>query len=231
MSSNKSSVVAKKTTVSKKPVAQKESAVDVIVPEVQTEVVAPALVAETASEDNVVDEDVSQAAKRGVPTRESVLSSFDEIVKSIETEMESLREGDGKTKGVKFLRTLGKRLKILRNQSSRIIKDKRVSTKKNTNNNSGFLKPVKISTEMAKFTGWDKDELKSRVAVTKYLCDYIRNNNLQNPKDKRQILADAKLQKLLKYDPKKETEPLTYFKLQSALKGHFIKPEAPAITA
>ena len=230
MSSNKSSVVAKKTTVSRKAVAPKESAVDVTVPEVQTtEVVAQAPVAETASEDNV-DEDASQA-KRGVPTRESVLSSFDEIVKSIEAEMETLREGDGKTKGVKFLRTLGKRLKILRNQSSRIIKDKRVSTKKNTNNNSGFLKPVKISTEMAKFTGWDKDELKSRVAVTKYLCDYIRSNNLQNPKDKRQILADAKLQKLLKYDPKKETEPLTYFKLQSALKGHFIKPEASAITA
>jgi len=227
MSSNKSSVVAKKTTVSKKAVAPKESAVDVIVPEVQTEVVTQAPVAETASEDN---EDASQV-KRGVPTRESVLSSFDEIVKSIEAETETLREGDGKTKGVKFLRTLGKRLKILRNQSSRIIKDKRVSTKKNTNNNSGFLKPVKISTEMAKFTGWDKDELKSRVAVTKYLCDYIRNNNLQNPKDKRQILADAKLQKLLKYDPKKETEPLTYFKLQSALKGHFIKPEASAITA
>jgi chromatin remodeling complex protein RSC6 len=145
--------------------------------------------------------------------------------------MEGLREGDTKNKGVKFLRTLNKRLKVLKNQSSRIIKDKRVYAKKGTNNNSGFLKPVKISTEMAKFTGWDKDELKSRVDVTKFLCDYIRNNNLQNPKDKRQILADGKLQKLLKYDPKKETEPLTYFKLQSSLKGHFIKPEAAAITS
>jgi chromatin remodeling complex protein RSC6 len=228
MSSNKSSVVAKKTTVSKKAVAPKESAVDVVVPEVQTEVVVQPPVAETASEDNVED---AVQTKRGLPTRESVLQSFEEIIKSIETEMESLREGDGKTKGVKFLRTIGKKIKILKNQSSRIIKDKRVSAKKNTNNNSGFLKPVKISTEMAKFTGWDKDELRSRVAVTKYLCDYIRSNNLQNPKDKRQILADAKLQKLLKYDPKKETEPLTYFKLQSALKGHFIKPEATAITA
>jgi chromatin remodeling complex protein RSC6 len=233
MSSIKS-VVAKKTTASKKTVAQKEPVADVIVPEVQTEVVIQPPVVESSEdnlvEDNLVDEDISQS-KRGAPTRESVLQTFEDLIKSVETEMDTLREGDTKNKGVKFLRTLNKKLKILRNQSSRIIKQKRASVKKSTNNNSGFLKPVKISTEMAKFTGWDKDELKSRVDVTKFLCDYIRNNNLQNPKDKRQILADGKLQKLLKYDPKKETEPLTYFKLQSSLKGHFIKPEAAAITA
>ena len=228
MSSIKSSVVAKKTTASKKTVAPKESVAEVIVPEVQTQAVEAPV---DSSEDTIVDGTVDSHVKRGAPTRDIVLQSFDEIIKSIETEMEGLREGDTKNKGVKFLRTLNKRLKVLKNQSSRIIKDKRVSVKKGTNNNSGFLKPVKISTEMAKFTGWDKDELKSRVDVTKFLCDYIRNNNLQNPKDKRQILADGKLQKLLKYDPKKETEPLTYFKLQSSLKGHFIKPEAAAITA
>lgn len=59
---------------------------------------------------------------------------------------------------------------------------------------NNFYISVKISTEMAKFTGWDKDE-------TKYLCQYIRDNNLQNPKDKRQILTDSKLQKLLRFDP------------------------------
>lgn len=229
MSSIKS-VVAKKTIVSKKTVAPKEPVAEVIVPEVQTPVAVEAPV--ESSEDTIVDGAVDTPhVKRGVPTRDIVLQAFDEIIKSVEVEMEGLREGDAKNKGVKFLRTLNKRIKILKNQSSRIIKDKRVSAKKGTNNNSGFLKPVKISLEMAKFTGWDKDELKSRVDVTKYLCDYIRNNNLQNPKDKRQIVADAKLQKLLKYDPKKETEPLTYFKLQSSLKGHFIKSEVAPITA
>lgn len=228
MSSTKSSVVAKKTTVSRKAVAPKEPVAEVIVPEVLQAVEAPV----ESSEDTIIDgaADIS-LVKRGAPTRDIVLASFDELIKSIEVEMEGLREGDAKNKGVKFLRTLNKRIKVLKNQSSRIIKDKRVSAKKGTNNNSGFLKPVKISAEMAKFTGWDKDELKSRVDVTKYLCDYIRNNNLQNPKDKRQIVADAKLQKLLKYDPKKETEPLTYFKLQSSLKGHFIKPEVAPIAA
>lgn len=210
MSSNKT-VVAKKT-VSKKTVKEPQV--------VKEPVVEPEVV------DEVVDESTEDSGdKRKVITKESVIQSFEDLIKSIESEMDSLREGDAKNKGIKFLRTLNKRLKILKNQSSRIIKQKRTSTKKNTNNNSGFLKPVKISTEMAKFTGWDKDELKSRVEVTKYLCQYIRDNNLQNPKDKRQILTDSKLQKLLRFDPKKETEPLTYFRLQTQLKSHFLKPD------
>ena len=82
---------------------------------------------------------------------------------------------------------------------------------------------------MAKFTGWNVDEPKSRVDITKYICSYIKDNNLQNPEDRRQILADSKLSKLLRYDPKKETEPLTYFRIQSCLKSHF--PKSTEVTA
>lgn len=165
--------------------------------------------------------------KRVAPTKDSVIKYFDDLIKSIEDEVENLRESENKTKGVKFLRTLNKRLKILKNQSSRIIKQKRTTTRTNTNNNSGFLKPVKISKEMAKFTGWDAGLPRSRVEVTKFLCNYIKENELQNPADRRQILADEKLTKLLKYDVKKEKEPLTYFRVQTCLKNHFIKPDAP----
>ena len=121
-------------------------------------------------------------------------------------------------------------MKVLKNQSTRVIKQRNPSLRKNVNNNnSGFLKPVKISNEMAKFTGWNANELRSRVDVTKYLCNYIRENNLQNPKDRRQIIADAKLSKLLNYDNKKDnSEPLTYYRIQSYIKPHFIKPEVIA---
>ena len=143
----------------------------------------------------------------------------------VETEIASLRDSSTKAKGVKFLRSLNKRLKTLKTQVSRI--KQRSSTKMvsstNTNTNSGFLKPVKISSDMAKFTGWNPDELKSRVDVTKFLCNYIRENNLQNPTDKRQIVPDAKLSKLIKYDSKKESEPLRYYSLQKFLKPHFMK--------
>lgn len=193
----------------------------------------PVVVEESTDNVEVSTEEVDAEGKkkRVAPTKDSVIKYFDELIKSIEDEVENLRESDNKTKGVKFLRTLNKRLKILKNQSSRIIKQKRTTTRTNTNNNSGFLKPVKISKEMAKFTGWDASLPRSRVEVTKYLCNYIKENELQNPDDRRQILADDKLSKLLKYDTKKEKEPLTYFRVQTCLKNHFIKPDAPTVSA
>jgi chromatin remodeling complex protein RSC6 len=123
-------------------------------------------------------------------------------------------------------------LKALKGHSTRIIsKRASVPRKAGTNTSSGFLKPVKISKEMSKFTGWDTKELKSRVDVTKFLCNYIREHKLQNEGDKRQINPDQKLQKLLNYDPKTSTQPLTYYHLQTLLKSHFPKAEATAITA
>ena len=194
----------------------------------------PKKVVEEPVDEEVVDSstteelvDSSETKKRVPPTKESILASFDEIIAMVESEITTIRENNTKTKGVKFLRTLNKRLKTLRNQSSRVIKQRNSSSRKVTNNtNSGFLKPVKISNEMAKFTGWNANELKSRVDVTKYICNYIKENNLQNPTDKRQILADSKLSKLLNYDPKKANEPLTYYRIQSYIKPHFLKTEA-----
>ena len=211
-----------------------------------TEVVAPAPVAastqpkktskkkedkkeEIVEEEVVEDEDATSEdkKKRTAPTKEGIATSFDELIQMVETEIVSLRDSSNKTKGVKFLRTLNKRIKSLKAQVARI--KQRTSTKVVSSNsngtNSGFLKPVKISSDMAKFTGWDPSELKSRVEVTKYLCNYIRENNLQNPNDKRQIIPDAKLSKLIKYDAKKEAEPLRYYSLQKFLKPHFTKAE------
>jgi len=221
ISKNSTTPVVKESDAGKKTVAKKE----VVPPPVKDDEVVD-------EDEHVIEDDEDSSKKRVPPSRESILQSFEDIILSIEGEIESLREGDNKTKGVKFLRTLNKRLKILRNHSARIIKHKKTTVRKTTsNNNSGFLKPVQISKEMAKFTGWDCDQLRSRVDVTKFLCNYIKENSLQNPTDRRQILADAKLTKLLKYDVKKEGEPLTYFRVQTCLKNHFVKPEAATVTA
>ena len=175
----------------------------------------------------IEDDGVVISTKKTPQTKETILKMFDDLLALIESEVLTLRESENKIKGVKFLRQLSKNIKILKNASSRIIKNKRgtVVEKKIVNTNSGFLKPVRISKEMAKFTGWNADELKSRVDVTKYLCNYIKEKNLQNPKDRRQIIADTKLAKLLDYDNKKDTQPLTYFLIQSHLKKHFIKSD------
>lgn len=164
---------------------------------------------------------------RQTPTRESVISSFDELVEMVNTEIQHLRESPVKTKGIKFLRSLNKRVKTLRGHTIRVMKQKQKNkTDRKVNKNSGFLKPVKISKDLAKFTGWDEDQLRSRVEVTKYICNYISEHDLQNPADRRQIRPDAKLQKLLGYNPKKTEEPLRYYSLQTHLKtqNHFPKP-------
>jgi upstream activation factor subunit UAF30 len=229
---NTTNKVENKKIISKNAApAQKEDSVKKTSTKKDEEAV-PAPVAaddEHVVEDEDEEDDGSSSKKRVPPSRDTIMQSFEDIIGSIESEIESLREGDNKTKGIKFLRTLNKKLKILKNHSGRIIKNKKTTIRKTTsNNNSGFLKPVQISKEMAKFTGWDSEQLRSRVDVTKFLCNYIKENSLQNPTDRRQILADAKLSKLLKYDVKKEGAPLTYFRVQTCLKNHFVKPEITA---
>jgi chromatin remodeling complex protein RSC6 len=176
-----------------------------------------------------VHEDVHEEVQDETGTRrrevskESLLASLDEVMNMIDEEVNKMRESSSKTntKGVKFLRTLKKRLSTIKSDTSKVVKQKPL-TKRKTNGNSGFLKPVKISSEMAKFTKWGSDDMKSRVDVTKYICNYIKEHNLQNPSDKRQILADDSLCKILSYDPKKDGT-LTYPKMQGYLKRHFTK--------
>lgn len=83
--------------------------------------------------------------------------------------------------------------------------------------NSGLQKPMVVTEDMSKFANWPPKELHSRVDVTKVLCEYIKTHNLQNPENRRQILLDPTLKKLLKYD--KDT--LTYPHMQKHLKVLF----------
>ena len=202
-----------------KAVAKEATPKTVAQPVVVPEVVEPSV---SNVETDVVSgvEDSKKVTQRHVPTSESVEKEFDELINGLDEEIKKLRESTAKSKGVKFLRTLNKRLKVLKNHALRVSK-KKVTTRRN-NTNSGFLKPVHISKELAKFTGWDQNELRSRVDVTKYICNYIKEKNLQDPADKRNIRVedDGNLKKLLKYDGK-DKKPLTYYRLQTYLKGHF----------
>ena len=170
---------------------------------------------------------VKTKTKLVAPTREGVMEETDTLISLVEQEITKLRDSKNKSKGIKFLRSLNKKAKTLRSHLGRVLKQRQVTRKPNTN--SGFLKPVNISVEMAKFTGRDPDELVSRVAITNDICKYIKDHNLQNPKDRREIEADSKLSALLKYDSDAQEEPLTYFRLQKWMKDHFIK--TPPATA
>lgn len=85
---------------------------------------------------------------------------------------------------------------------------------------SGFVKPTKISKELAKFLGKPHGTEMARTEVTREINTYIRAHKLQDPSNGRRILADSKLRSLLKL--KKEDE-LTYFNLQRYMSPHFAK--------
>ena len=194
--SKSSSKASKASSKSSSKVSSKVSVVEEVVESVVEERAAPAKL---------------------VATKESVLEHFGCMLEDVEAKLLHYRETKERGEHVKFLRGLAKRMKNLRTKTTRVIGKK--SVKRRSNGQSGFLKPVAISKEMAKFTGWVPAELKSRVDVTKFICNYIKEHNLQNPQDKREIFPDAKLHKLLNI--KSGDPPLTYYRIQSYMKHHF----------
>lgn len=87
---------------------------------------------------------------------------------------------------------------------------------------SGFAKPARLSAELAKFLGVSKDTEVARTDVTKQITAYVKANELQDPANKRIILCDPALQKLLNPPPGAE---VTFFTLQTHLKHHFVKAD------
>jgi upstream activation factor subunit UAF30 len=59
---------------------------------------------------------------------------------------------------------------------------------------SKFMQPMNLSAELKSVLGSDKPL--PRTEVTKQLWGYIKKKNLQDPKNKRNIIADEKLLKL-----------------------------------
>jgi upstream activation factor subunit UAF30 len=88
--------------------------------------------------------------------------------------------------------------------------------------NSGFMRPVKISDELASFLGKATGTVMGRQDANDEIRKYVSTHNLkETEKGKgRNINPDAKLSALLKLPA---NEQLTYFNLQKYMKPHFIK--------
>jgi chromatin remodeling complex protein RSC6 len=93
---------------------------------------------------------------------------------------------------------------------------------------SGFVKPTKISDELAKFLEKPTGTEMARTDVTREINKYIRSHNLQDAGNGRKINPDQKLQTLLKL---KKTDELTYFNLQRYMSPHFHKAEKAVTTS
>ena len=83
---------------------------------------------------------------------------------------------------------------------------------------SGFAKPNKISDELCEFIGVPSGTEKSRTDITRYINAYVKEHNLNKPTNRRVILPDEKLKKIL--NPK-AGEEVTFFVLQRLISHHF----------
>jgi upstream activation factor subunit UAF30 len=161
------------------------------------------------------------------------------VVESVSTPTEDVQAADGEApladQSVEFLaklqqlgvlisslkseyRTLEKKwtreLKVAQKQSS---KRKR---KAGSRAPSGFVKPTRISDELAKFLEKPAGSEMARTEVTRDINKYIRTHKLQDESNGRKINPDSKLAALLKL---KKTDELTYFNLQRYMSPHFAK--------
>ncbi|KAJ8645597.1 hypothetical protein MRB53_007345 [Persea americana] len=84
--------------------------------------------------------------------------------------------------------------------------------------NSGFLAPIPLSDALVKFIGTGESAL-SRADVVKRMWDYIKQNNLQDPTDKRKVICDERLKELF------EVDSFNGFTVSKLLTSHFIKTE------
>jgi len=76
----------------------------------------------------------------------------------------------------------------------------------------GLQKPMKPSADLAAITG--SGDIARSEAVSK-LWEYIKKNNLQNPANKREIIADAKLKPVFSGKDK-----VTMFEMNTHLSKH-----------
>jgi len=96
---------------------------------------------------------------------------------------------------------------------------------KNTNKNkgnrkpSGFAKPSKVTNQLCEFMNKKEGTEIARTEVTKALCSYIKENNLENKENSKIIYPDNKLKMLLGIE---EGQELTYFTIQKFMNKHFI---------
>lgn len=139
----------------------------------------------------------------------------------------------------KFQKMLGEfgslkaELRVLERKTVKELKafekiNKRRQKKAGTRAPSGFVKPTKISDELASFLGKPVGSEMARTEVTREINKYIQTNSLQDKSNGRKIIPDKQLAKLLNIQ---KNDELTYFNLQRYMSPHFAKSGAALAAA
>ena len=107
---------------------------------------------------------------------------------------------------------------VLQKELKKIKSIRTTSTRKGQP--SGFSKPTGLCKELCEFMEIEANSMRPRTEITSFLNTYIKENDLQNPDNRREIFPDDKLRKLLSI---KKDDKLTYFNLQTFMAPLFVK--------
>lgn len=136
------------------------------------------------------------------------LSEVVTTVRALQNEVRNLQKGVQKER-----KDLSKRSKRRRNNKPRAP--------------SGFAKPTYLSQTLCDFLNVPLGTMMARTEVTKRLTNYIKENNCQNPENKKIILMNDTLTGLLQPGD----EEVTFFNLQRFMKVHFHKEDPTAASS
>ena len=201
--STKTDVAVAPSSVSA-PVVSVSAPVVSVSSSVSAPVVVPSSVSAAVAADDVVVEDIEASIAAKSLEFSTKLNQFSSMIATLKTEYRSMEK------------VWARELKAAQKVNSK--KKKRAGNRAP----SGFVKPTRISDELASFLGKDKGSEMARTDVTREINKYIRAHNLQDAANGRKINPDQKLQTLLKL---KKTDELTYFNLQRYMSPHFQKAE------
>ena len=201
--------VAVEATETKKTSSKKSTKVEAAPATTQAAVVAAPV--------PVVQEAVAEDSK--TLSSEAILTAVDAKIQQVSSILASLKN-DSKA----LRKQIAQDKKATEKLAKKSAKKKRavVEGEEAKPRNSGFMRPVKISDELASFLGKATGTVMGRQDANDEIRKYVSTHNLkETEKGKgRNINPDAKLSALLKLPA---NEQLTYFNLQKYMKPHFIK--------
>jgi chromatin remodeling complex protein RSC6 len=141
----------------------------------------------------------------GTPVKDNLVGT---IIEKVNTLFTSFKEVQA------LLKVLSKEY----DKQQKIIEKAQKKRQNAKNSPSGFAKPNKISDELCDFIGVPHGTEKSRTDITRFINTYVKEHNLNKPENKRFILPDDKLKKILNVGDK---EDINYFILQKLISHHF----------
>ena len=118
----------------------------------------------------------------------------------------------------KQVKEAGKRKKAKKDVADMTAEEKAAWELRRSKN--AFLKPRGLSTELCAFMQLPAGSQRSQTEVTKFVSNYVKTHSCFDPANKRHIIPDGVLSRLLRVTDK---DTVTYLNLQSFLKVHFLK--------